>query len=266
VTENLDNYRLDLASQAIYSFVWDEYCSWYLEATKAVLFNAEATAAQKKGTRRTLVRVLETILRLVHPLMPFITEEIWQIIKPLSGATGETIMHAQYPQADDSKIDQQALNDVEWLQAVVLGVRNIRGEMNISPAKDLPVLFKNGTSDDQQRLTNNQQFLKKLASLESVIWLNAGDAEPMSATALVGQMEILVPMAGLIDKDAEIARLTKESNKLIQDIERTETKLGNEAFVAKAPAEVVANERNRVAENKVAVEKLREQIQKISAL
>jgi len=266
VTENLDNYRLDLASQAIYSFVWDEYCSWYLEATKAVLFNADATVAQKKGTRRTLVRVLETILRLVHPLMPFITEEIWQTIKPLSGATGETIMHARYPQADDSKIDQQALNDVEWLQAVVLGVRNIRGEMNISPAKDLPVLFKNGTSDDQQRLTNNQQFLKKLASLESVTWLNAGDAEPMSATALVGQMEILVPMAGLIDKDAEIARLTKESNKLIQDIERTETKLGNEAFVAKAPAEVVANERNRVAENKIAVEKLREQIQKISAL
>jgi valyl-tRNA synthetase len=266
VTENLDNYRLDLASQAIYSFVWDEYCSWYLEATKAVLFNTDATAAQKKGTRRTLVRVLETILRLVHPLMPFITEEIWQIIKPLSGATGETIMHARYPQADDSKIDQQALNDVEWLQAVILGVRNIRGEMNISPAKDLPVLFKNGTSDDQQRLTNNQQFLKKLASLESVTWLNTGDAEPMSATALVGQMEILVPMAGLIDKDAEIARLNKESNKLIQDIERTEAKLGNAAFVEKAPAEVVANERTRVAENKISVEKLREQIQKISAL
>ncbi len=266
VAENLDNYRLDLASQAIYSFVWDEYCSWYLEATKAVLFNADATTAQKKGTRRTLVRVLETILRLVHPLMPFITEEIWQIIKPLSGATGETIMHARYPQADDSKIDQQALSDVEWLQSVVVGVRNIRGEMNISPAKDLPVLFKNGTTDDQQRLTNNQQFLKKLASLESVTWLNAGDAEPMSATALVGQMEILVPMAGLIDKDAEIARLTKESSKLTQDIERTEAKLSNAAFVEKAPAEVVANERNRVTENKIAVEKLREQIQKISAL
>ena len=105
--------------------------------------------------------MLETILRLVHPLMPFITEEIWQIIKPLSGATGETIMHASYPQADDSKIDQQALSDVEWLQSVVAGVRNIRGEMNISPAKDLPVLFKNGTNEDQQRLHNNQQFLKK---------------------------------------------------------------------------------------------------------
>jgi valyl-tRNA synthetase len=145
-------------------------------------------------------------------------------------------------------------------------VRNIRGEMNISPAKDLNVLFKNGSADDQQRLQANQQFLKKLASLESVTWLNAGDAEPMSATALVGQMEILIPMAGFIDKDAEIARLTKESNKLQQDIERTETKLGNAAFVEKAPVEVVENERKRVNENKAAVEKLREQIQKISAL
>lgn len=267
VTEALDTYRLDLAAQAIYEFVWNEYCDWYLELSKPILFDKSADSeARKKGTRRTLIRVLETILRLTHPLMPFITEEIWQKIKPLAGATGETIMHARYPVADDSKIDQEALKDVEWLQTVILGVRNIRGEMNISPAKDLNVLFKNGSADDQQRLHANQQFLKKLASLESITWLNAGDAEPMSATALVGQMEILVPMAGIIDKDAEIARLTKESNKLQQDIERTEAKLGNAAFVERAPAEVVENERKRVSENKVAVEKLREQIQKISAL
>lgn len=267
VTEALDSYRLDLAAQAIYEFVWNEYCDWYLELSKPILFDkSEGSDARKKGTRRTLIRVLETVLRLTHPLMPFISEEIWQKIKPLAGVNGETIMHAHYPVADDSKIDQQALKDVEWLQAVILGVRNIRGEMNISPAKDLNVLFKNGSTDDQQRLQANQQFLKKLASLESVTWLNPGDAEPMSATALVGQMEILVPMAGIIDKDAEIARLTKESNKLQQDIERTEAKLGNAAFVEKAPAEVVENERKRVNENKLAVEKLREQIQKISAL
>ncbi|WP_331346521.1 valine--tRNA ligase [Cellvibrio sp. UBA7661] len=267
VAEALDTYRLDLATQAIYEFIWNEYCDWYLELSKPILFDkSEGSDARKKGTRRTLIRVLETILRLTHPLMPFITEEIWQKIKPLAGATGETIMQANYPVADESKIDQQALKDVEWLQSVILGVRNIRGEMNISPAKDLNVLFKNGSTDDQKRLQENQQFLKKLASLESVTWLNAGDAEPMSATALVGQMEILVPMAGIIDKDAEIARLTKESTKLQQDIDRTETKLANAAFVEKAPAEVVANERNRVAENKIAVEKLREQIQKISAL
>lgn len=267
VTEALDTYRLDLAAQAIYEFIWNEYCDWYLELSKPILFDkSEGSEASKKGTRRTLIRVLETTLRLTHPLMPFITEEIWQKIKPLAGVSGETIMQARYPVADESKIDQQALKDVEWLQAVILGVRNIRGEMNISPAKDLHVLFKNGSADDQARLHDNQQFLKKLASLETVTWLNPGDAEPMSATTLVGQMEILVPMAGIIDKDAEIARLTKELNKLTQDIERTETKLGNPAFVEKAPVEVVTNERNRVAENKISVEKLREQIQKISAL
>ncbi len=267
VGEHLDNYRFDLAAQAIYEFVWNEYCDWYLELSKPILFDkSEGSDARKKGTRRTLIRVLETILRLAHPLMPFITEEIWQKIKPLAGATGETIMLAKYPIAEESKVDQQALSDVEWLQAVILGVRNIRGEMNISPAKDLTILFKNGTAEDQQRLETNQQFLKKLASLESVTWLNLGDAEPMSATALVGSMEILVPMAGIIDKDAEIARLTKESNKLEQDITKTEAKLSNEAFVAKAPEAVVAAERARVAENKIAIEKLREQIQKISAL
>lgn len=267
VAEALDTYRLDLAAQAIYEFIWNEYCDWYLELSKPILFDkSEGSEASKKGTRRTLIRVLETTLRLTHPLMPFITEEIWQKIKPLAGAKGETIMQARYPVADESKIDQQALKDVEWLQAVILGVRNIRGEMNISPAKDLNVLFKNGSADDQTRLQANQQFLKKLALLETVTWLNPGDAEPMSATTIVGQMEILVPMAGIIDKDAEIARLTKELNKLTQDIERTETKLSNAAFVEKAPVEVVANERNRVAENKISVEKLREQIQKISAL
>ena len=267
IGEALDTYRLDLAAQAIYEFVWNEYCDWYLELSKPVLWDkSPESELLRKGTRRTLIRVLEVILRLTHPLMPFITEEIWQKIKPLAGATGETIMLARYPVAQEEKIDQQALKDVEWLQSVILGVRNIRGEMNISPAKDLQVLFKNGSADDQQRLNNYQQFLKKMASLESVTWLNPGDKEPMSATALVGQMEILVPMAGLIDKEAEIARLTKESSKLEQDIERTEAKLTNAAFVEKAPAAVVDAERTRVADNKIALDKLREQIQKISAL
>lgn len=266
VNEALKTYRLDLAAQAIYEFVWDEYCSWYLELSKPLLWDESATVAQKKGTRRTLIRVLETILRMAHPLMPFITEEIWQKIKPLAGVTGDTIMLSRYPQADESKIDQQALKDVEWLQAIILGVRNIRGEMKITDAQKISVMFKNGSTDDQQRLGNNQQSLKKLASLESITWLNADDEAPMSATALVGQMEILVPMAGLIDKAAEIARLKKESNKLEQDISKTETKLSNPAFVDKAPADVVEKERARISENKQALVKLREQIQRISAL
>jgi valyl-tRNA synthetase len=266
VAEYLDTYRLDLAAQAIYEFVWNEYCDWYLELSKPVLWDEKADAAQKLGTRRTLIRVLEAILRLAHPLMPFITEEIWQKIKPLAGATGETIMLAPYPLADDSKIDQQALTDIAWLQAVILGVRNIRGEMNISPAKNLPLYFNNGSAEDQRLLQENKQSLNKLASLESVTWLTPGEAAPMSATALVGGMEILVPMAGLIDKDAELARLNKEIGKLVQDVERTEVKLSNAAFVDKAPADVVEKERARLAETKISVEKLREQIQKISAL
>lgn len=262
----LDTYRLDLAAQAIHEFVWDEYCSWYLELSKPLLWDENASAAQKKGTRRTLIRVLETILRLTHPLMPFITEEIWQKIKPLAGATGETIMLSRYPQSDTGKIDEQALNDVAWLQAVILGVRNIRGEMKIADAQKIPVLVKNGSVDDQQRLNDNQQFLKKLAALESITWLNPAETAPMSATALVGQMEILVPMAGLIDKTAEVARLTKESAKLEQDIVKTEAKLANPAFVDKAPADVVEKERTRVTENKIALDKLRDQIEKINAL
>ncbi|MGN0921101.1 MAG: valine--tRNA ligase [Cellvibrio sp.] len=266
VTEALDTYRLDLAAQAIYEFVWNEYCDWYLELSKPVLWDKEASVALKTGTRRTLIQVLETILRLAHPLMPFITEEIWQKIKPLAGATGDTIMLARYPVADDSLIDQTALADVAWLQQVILGVRNIRGEMNISPAKDLNILVKNASSDDATRVANYQAFLKKMASLESVTLLNAGDQEPMSATALVGTMEILVPMAGLIDKEAEIARLTKEAGKLEQNIQKLDGKLSNAAFVDKAPAEVVEKERAILADNKVSLEKIKEQIQKIQAL
>jgi valyl-tRNA synthetase len=266
VTEALETYRLDLAAQAIYEFVWNEYCDWYLELSKPVLWDKTASDALKVGTRRTLIRVLEAILRLAHPLMPFITEEIWQKIKPLAGASGDTIMLAKYPVADDSKIDQDALNDVAWLQAVILGVRNIRGEMNISPAKDLSVLVKNANREDAARVTNYQAFLKKMASLESITALNAGDEEPMSATALVGSMEILVPMAGLIDKDAEVARLTKEASKLEQNIQKLDGKLSNAAFVDKAPAEVVEKERAILADNKVSLEKLKEQIQKIQAL
>jgi len=266
VAEHLDNFRLDLAAQTIYEFVWNEYCDWYLELSKPVLWDENASAAQKTGTRRTLIRVLETILRLAHPLMPFITEEIWQKIKPLADAKGETIMLAPYPVANENKIDQQALSDIAWLQAVILGVRNIRGEMNISPAKNLPLYFKHGSDEDQRRLQDTQSSLSKLASLESIHWLKATDEAPMSATALVGNLELLVPMAGLIDKEAELARLNKEISKLEQDITRTEAKLANPGFVDKAPAEVVDKERVRLSETKKSADKLREQLQKIGDL
>ncbi len=266
VGEGIESYRFDLASQALHEFFWNSYCDWYLELCKPVLGADDASAAQKKGTRRTLIRVLETTLRLAHPLMPFITEEIWQRVKSLAGEEGESIMLASYPQADPNKIDAGAVADLEWVKGVVTGVRNIRGEMNISPGKALPVLFRNGSEEDRQRLRDNRQFLIRLASLESITWLESADGAPMSATSLVGNMEILVPMAGVIDKDAETARLGKEIDKLKKDLGRVEGKLNNPSFVDKAPGAVVEKEKAKLVDMRGALSKLEEQLGKINAL
>ena len=265
VAQALANYRFDLASQAIYDFIWNEYCDWYLELSKPVLWDDNASEAQLRGTRRTLVRVLETTLRMAHPLMPFITEEIWQRVAPLAGIEGETIMLQPYPEANDDKIDAIAEADIEWLQGVILGIRNIRGEMNIPPSRSLGVLLNNGSDEDRRRLNDNAKALCKLAKLESIEWAKEGEL-PMSATQLVGNMEVLVPMADLIDKDAELARLGKEIDKLSKEIQRLDGKLSNANFVDKAPAEVVAKEREKLDGQRQALTKLEQQAEKIRAL
>jgi valyl-tRNA synthetase len=266
VADGIANYRFDLASQALYDFIWNEYCDWYLELSKPVLWNDDAPAAIKKGTRRTLIRVLETTLRLAHPLMPFITEEIWQRAAPLAGKTGDTIMLQPYPIADVSKIDENAEADVQWLQLIIEGIRNIRGEMNIAPGKKIPVLFKNGSESDKTRLEQNTQLLKSLAKLESVTWLSSDDIAPAAATQLAGELEILVPMADLIDKDAELARLTKEIDKLTKDLASIKGKLSNANFVDRAPVAVVAKEQQRLEKQQVALKKLQQQQLTIQAL
>jgi valyl-tRNA synthetase len=203
--------------------------------------------------------VLEASLRLAHPLMPFITEEIWQRVAPLAGRTGSTIMLQNYPQADDKKIDTVANADIEWLQGVIVGVRNIRGEMNIPPGKELNVLLRNGDNKDKNRLEANAQYLKKLAKLSDIRFLSADEAAPVASTALVGNLEILVPMAGLIDTEAELARLAKEIDKLEKDIARIQGKLNNSGFVDKAPAAVVDKEREKLANQQQALLKLQQQ-------
>ncbi|MBP0047838.1 valine--tRNA ligase [Marinobacterium sp. AK62] len=266
VVKHLDEYRFDLAAQTLYDFIWNQYCDWYLELSKPVLWDENASAEAKRGTRRTLVRVLEAVLRLTHPLMPFITEEIWQSIKGLAGVEGETLMLMPYPQADESRIDAQAEIDIEWLKGVITGVRNIRGEMKIPPSRDLDVLFQHGDANDKARFEQNATFLKKLAKLSSLTWLEADDEAPMAATQLVGSMEVLVPMAGLIDKDAELTRLQKELDRLTGEIKRVEGKLSNEKFVANAPEAVVAKEREKIAAAQASYDKLQEQYAKIEAL
>ncbi|MFT5580296.1 MAG: valyl-tRNA synthetase [Paraglaciecola psychrophila] len=266
VAKSLDQYRFDLASQSLYEFIWNEYCDWYLELSKPVLWDDNASEALKKGTRRTLIRVLEQTLRLLHPFMPFITEEIWQRVALLTGNNGDTVMLQAYPQEDPSQIDRAAEADIGWLKEVIVGIRNIRGEMNISPAKSIPVLISNGDEQDRRRLDSNKPFLQTLAKLESVQWLQPTDTAPMSATALVGDMEILVPMAGLIDKQAELARLSKEIDKISKDLARITGKLSNPTFIDKAPPEVIVKEREKQSVQQGALNRLNEQIITIKAL
>ena len=266
VTRQLEAFRFDLAAQALYEFIWDEYCAWYLELVKPVLWDETASVERQRGTRRTLVRVLETALRLAHPFMPFITEEIWQRVAPLAGKSGPTLMLQSWPEFNPERIDEAAEGDIEWVKAFMLGIRQIRGEMNISMAKRIDVVLGDASESDQRRLADNEPLLKKLAKLESVRVLNQGEEPPLSATALVGDMQVLVPMAGLIDKDAELARLDKEIGRLDGEVKRVGGKLGNAGFVDKAPAEVIDKERAKLAEAEQAKARLVEQRERIASL
>ncbi|MGH8529541.1 MAG: valine--tRNA ligase [Nevskiales bacterium] len=272
VTRQLDSYRFDLAAQAIYDFIWREFCDWYLELSKPVLSRVEGPAlrtgnpAQQRGTRRTLLRVLEALLRLAHPLMPFITEEIWQAVAPLAGKGGETIMLQPWPQADQTKIDAAAEAEMEWLQNFILGIRQIRGEMDISPGKPLPVLIETPSVDDEQRLARHRATIDFIARVASIRILSPGEQPPESATALLGQMKILVPIAGLIDKSAETARLGKLIAERRAQVQRAQGKLSNSTFVDRAPSAIVDKERAQLAEHQRVLMELESQLARILAL
>jgi valyl-tRNA synthetase len=266
VADAIKNYRFDLASQAIYEFIWNEYCDWYLELSKPVLWGDETSPEMKIGTRRTLIRVLEKTLRMTHPFMPFITEEIWQQLKILAGRKGKTIMLQPYPIENKKLIDKEAEDNIEWLKKAIIGVRNIRGEMNISPAKPLKVYLKNGSSKDKCRLRANEAFLVKMGHLEEIIWLNHNEEAPTSVTSLLGEMEILIPMDGLIDKDEEIKRLNRELTKIEDELLRVKSKLANQSFASKAPQKIVDAEKGRLYELEKTHVKILQQKEKIISL
>jgi len=266
VHEAFSTFRFDLASQALYEFTWNQFCDWYLELTKPVLF--KGSEAQQRGTRYTLVSTLEALLRLMHPITPFITETIWQRVVPLTtyAPNGDSIMTQSFPQFDESQVDEQALEDLEWVKQFIVAIRNIRGEMDIAPSKPLPVLLKNVNDTDKRRLEENEQFLSSLAKLESIQVLADNEEGPASATAVIGDMSVLIPMAGLIDKEAELARLSKAIDKLEKDAQRVRGKLGNENFVGKAPEAVIEKEKAKLAEAESALAKLAEQKAQIEAM
>ena len=266
VEKGMETYRFDLVSQAIYDFFWNEYCDWYLELSKPVLWDDNATDAQKNATRYTLLNVLEQSLRLAHPFLPFITEEIWHKVAPMLDIEGDSIMLQPYPAQDSSVIDAGVDAEIEWLKGVIVAIRNIRGEMNISPAKAIPVILSKGKSIDQQYLESNTQFLTKLAKLESISWLDKPEDAPLASTQLVGDMEVLVPMADLIDLDAEVDRLNKEIGKLEKEISKLSGKLGNQKFVANAPEAVVNKEKEKLEKADNSLHQLKEQLEKIQSL
>jgi valyl-tRNA synthetase len=260
------DYRLDAVASALYEFTWNEFCDWYLELSKALLQSAGASEAQKQATRHTLIGTLEALLRALHPIAPFISEEIWQRVRTLAQRTGTTIMLEPYPAAADYGEDAQAEREMQWVMGFVLGVRQIRGEMDIAPSRKLPVLLAHAGELDREYLSRNAAFIERLAGTEPAQLLEAGQSAPISAIALLGTLEILVPMAGLIEPQAELERLDKRRRRAQGDRQKLEAKLANEEFVRNAPPDIIARDRTRLAEINIELEQLAAQYARVSQL
>ena len=261
-----ETYRLDLASQAIYDFIWNEYCDWYVELTKPVLNDETVSDERKAEIRRVLLATLEAALRLAHPIMPFITEEIWQIIAPMLGLAkaGDSIMLASFPVANAQRINDQAESDMTWLQSLIGAVRNIRGEMKLGNAVRLPVLLQGVTDEERASLARIESQFKALAKVERLEFLGNDEKAPLSSSSVIGQATVYVPMKGLIDPTAELNRLQKELDKLTKQYDQIANKLANEGFVAKAPAQVVEAEKAKLAELEGQIGKVRESVEQIN--
>jgi valyl-tRNA synthetase len=256
VEQHFTDYRFDLAAQTIYKFVWDEFCDWYLEIAKVQIQTCDA--AQQRGARRTLIRTLEAVLRLAHPLIPFITEELWQTVAPIAGRkTHDSIMLAAYPRADLSRIDEAAEGKVEHLKALAYACRNLRGEMNLSPAQRMPLIVAGGGAD----IAAFAPILQALAKLSEVQIVDEMPVDEMSPVAVVGETRLMLKVE--VDPAAERERLAKEIEKLEKQISIAQNKLSNEGFVARAPAAVVDQEKQRVADFTATLEKLKPQLAKL---
>lgn len=251
-----ESYRFDLLANTLYEFVWHEYCDWYLELSKPILYDTNALSAMKRGTRHTLITVLNQILKLLHPIMPFITEEIWLRTKKLNSEDGETIMLSAYPQVDQKLVNKPIEEEIEWLKTIIQSIRTIRSEMAVSPAKLIPLVLRHATLTQKDRLLKHQALLMSLSRLNTIEFLADDAPVPLSASAVVGELELLIPMAGLIDKEAELSRLAKEIAKFDKEITISQTKLANPQFTDNAPEEVIKKEHDRLSQSQLARDKL----------
>lgn len=259
-------YRLDLAAQSIYDFIWNEYCDWYVELTKPVLNDPEISEERKAEVRRVLLSVMETALRLAHPMMPFLTEEIWQTLAPMLGKSGDTIMTAAYPVLDAANLNDQAEADMQWLQGLIGAVRNIRGEMGLGNARLLPVLLQNISAAEHTQISRIEPLFKALAKVESIEFLGKDQEPPLSSSSVIGHASVYVPMKGLIDPKAELGRLQKDFDKVQKQHDQIAGKLANEGFVSKAPPAVVEGEKAKLAEFVEQLAKIKQSMDQIAAL
>ena len=267
IHQHYEQYRLDMVSHDIYEFIWNEYCDWYVELAKASLNDSSVSEQRKAQIRYVLLHVLETALRFAHPMMPYLTEEIWQTIAPLlDRKNSDSIMVAKFPEVDESQVNAQVEDDMTWLQELIAGVRNIRGEMKLGNAVRLPVLLENITEEQLERLNRIENQFKALAKVESLTILKQGDEVPLSSSSMVGKLRVLVPMKGLIDPTAELNRLAKSQEKLQKQADGIARKLGNEGFVSKAPAEVVEAEKAKLEELEGQLKVMSEQMEQLKAL
>ena len=266
VQQAFATYRLDLAAQAIYEFIWNEYCDWYVELTKPVLNDENVSTERKAEVRRVLLSVMEASLRLAHPIMPFLTEEIWQTLAPMIGLQGETIMLAQYPVPNPERINEQAEADMLGLQGLIGAVRNIRGEMGLGNARLLPVLLQNTTEAEKAQIARIEPLFKALAKVESITFLTDAEQPPLSSSSVVGRISVFVPMKGLIDPKAELGRLQKDLDKVQKQHDQIASKLANEGFLAKAPAAVVEGEKAKLTEFADQLVKIKANMEQIAAL
>ena len=265
VTEHLDAYRFDLAAKTLYDFVWHDFCDWYLEFTKTTL-NEEAPEDAVQSTLHTLYTTLDQILRLLHPFMPFITEELHQQLPQRQNEADAFLMTHSWPEAEDIKEDSETLETMHWLQEFIGGIRRTRAEMDIAPGRPVPVLLENWTPQDQQRFEATEAWIRNLARPESIHWMEPGETAPEAATVLIGNMRLLIPLADLIDREAELARLDRELKKLDGALDAVRGKLENEKFVSRAPEAVVQKERERLGELETAHAQLAEQRKRIAQM
>jgi len=266
VHQHFAAYRLDLVAQTAYEFTWHEFCDWYLEFSKQVLQSEQSSDAEKHGTQQTLIQILETLLRLLHPLIPFITEEIWQQLRPRAMVDGETIMLRPFPHAIGEWQDDRAELEINWVMQFILGIRQIRGEMNISPGKKLPVILQNTSNSDQKLVNEHLDLLKRIGRIDNIRRLELKENEPISSTAMHGKMKLLIPLADLIDIDDEIARLTKQITHTHNEVTKSTAKLDNKNFINNAPSEIVSKEYQRIDENKLLIKDLENQIDKLQKI